>query len=60
MVLAYLACHMCLGGGAAGGGSRGPDKVNEKIENGKFLREVQWFVIRCGLQRDQTDGAGKK
>lgn len=20
---------------------------------------MQWFVIRCGLQRDQTDGAGK-
>lgn len=45
--------------GAIGGGSRGPDELQEKIENGKFLCEVQWFRIRCELQRDQTDREGK-
>lgn len=45
--------------GAIGGGSRGPDELQEKIENGKFLCEVQWFRIRCELQRDQTDREGE-
>lgn len=30
------------------------DKSRVKIENGKFLCEVQRFVIRCELRQDQS------